>query len=437
MSQRPWGRVLAGLLAGTTALAGCSLAGASGDGPRVVRVWSHGGTPEETRTLAAQVAAFNEGQDDVRVRLRTVPEGDYSDEVQAAAAAGTLPDVLDLDGPLIASYVYQDHLRPLDDLLPPGTASRLLPSLRSQGTYEGHLYGAATFDSGLGLYADRRALEAAGVDVPRGPDDAWTAEETTSALRALAARDEDGRVLDLKRAYGVGEWLTYGFSPLVWSAGGTLVDPRTGRAGGAMDGPASVRALRTLGGWAPYVDPDPEDTAFVDREVALSWVGHWAYPDYAEALGDDLVVLPLPDLGRGSRTGMGSWTWTVTRGADHPEAAGRFLAHLLDDDEVLRMTAANGAVPGTRGALARSDLYRPGAPLALFGAQLRRTCAPGARTPDCVAVPRPQTPAYPVVTARFARAVDDVLRGADPRRALGRAAAAVDEDVAANDGYGR
>jgi multiple sugar transport system substrate-binding protein len=63
-----------------------------------------------------------------------------------------------------------------------------------------------------------------------------------------------------------------------------------------------------------------------------------------------------------------------------------------------------------------------------------RTCADRAPDRDCVAVLRPRTPGYPVVTAELSRAVADVLSGTDPRTALRTAARAIDADRAANDG---
>lgn len=405
-------------------------------GPVVVEVWAHDGTDAERAVLEAQVAAFNERRADVRVDLRLLPEGDYNDELQAAVARGELPDVAEVDGPLVPGYVYQDVLAPLEDLLPAASLDDQLPSLQAQGTFDGHTWAVGTFDSGLGLYADRRALAAAGIRVPTAAEDAWTADEFSTALRALARRDPDGRVLDVKLNYGPGEWLTYGFAPLVASAGGSLIDPTSLSPEGHLDGAAARRALEALRSWAPYVDPNEDDDAFVTREVALSWVGHWTYHDYAEALGKDLAVLPLPDLGNGSKTGQGSWAWTVTaREGRTQQAAADFLAHLLQDEEVLRMTAANGAVPGDRSALASSDTYAEGGPLALFAEQLLRSCGSAEPGPDCVAVPRPATPGYTALTSQFAQAVSVALRGADPAPALRAATAFVAADLEANDGF--
>jgi multiple sugar transport system substrate-binding protein len=270
---------------------------------------------------------------------------------------------------------------------------------------------------------------------PAATDDAWTADEFSRVLAVLARHDQDHKVLDVKLNYGVGEWLTYGFGPLVASAGGDLLDPTTLQATGHLDGPAAQEALRALAGWSPYVDANEKDDAFTGRRVALSWVGHWAYPDYAEALGDDLLLLPLPDLGQGVKTGQGSWAWAVTGPETAHAAAATFLRFLLRDREVLRMADANGAVPGTRTALAKSTLYQPGGPLRLFAEQLLHSCGDQVPSRSCVAVPRPVTPGYPTLTAGFAAAVAEALAGRDPVPALHAAAQAVDRDVAVNSGF--
>lgn len=424
----------AALLCLPVVLAGCSAE--PGTDVVAIDVWSHDGTDAERAVLEQQVAAFNDNHDDVEVTLRTIAEGDYNDALQAAVASGELPDVAEIDGPLLAGYVYQDAVVPLDDLLTSSVLANQLSSLRSQGSVDDHTYAVGTFDSGLGLYADRRALRAAGIAWPTSVDDVWTAAEFTTALAALAQRDGDGKVLDVKLNYGVGEWLTYGFSPLVASAGGTLIDPETLSPEGHLDSPATVAALETLAAWAPYVDPNANDDAFVSRRAPLSWVGHWMYRDYAAALGEDLLVLPLPDLGNGSKTGQGSWAWTVTAtDAAEQRAAATFLSFLLEDDEVLRMADTNGAVPGNSSALEASALYAPDGPLAVLVDQLERSCGREVPTPSCVAVPRPATPGYAVLSSQFAEAVSAALSGREVGAALRDATAFVQGDLEANDGF--
>ncbi|WP_188113564.1 ABC transporter substrate-binding protein [Nocardioides humilatus] len=433
MSLRPCLLVVGLVAAGLT---GCGSTESEKDRLTRIEVLAHDGTDEERAVLEQQVAAFNEGHDTVEVALTLVAEGDYNDSLQARIARGDAPDLVEVDGPLLASYVYQEVVVPLDGLLTDAVLGDQLPSLQAQGSIAGHRYAVGTFDSGLGLYADRRALRNADVEWSTSPETAWTDEEFTAALGKLASQDSDGLVLDVKENYGTGEWLTYGFAPLVASAGGDLIDPVTLSPRGHLDGSATKAALDTVSAWAPYIDPNEDDAAFTSRRVALSWVGHWTYRDYAAALGEDLLVLPLPDLGHGSKTGQGSWTWTVTSGDDdHQRAAATFLDFLLSDAEVLRMTEANGAVPGMSSALARSSLYAEDGPLELFADQLRRSCGRDTPDKDCLAVPRPLTPGYAVLSSQFAEAMSVALHGGRTDRALDRAADFVDHDLELNGGF--
>jgi multiple sugar transport system substrate-binding protein len=394
--------------------------------PGVLKVWAHSGQEGERDTIKQQAERFDQLNADIRVDLTILPESSYNAQVQAAALANELPDVLEFDGPFLYNYVWQGKLQPLDKLLPRALPDTLLSSVIQQGTFQEQLYSVAMFDSGLALFANRRRLAEAGVRIPASLEDAWSVSEFDQALEALAQKDDDGRVLDLKLNYS-GEWFTYAFSPVLQSAGADLIDRtdyQTSR--GVLDSDAAVSAMSRVQSWiiGHRVDPNLDDAAFVQQRVALSWVGHWEYPRYKNALGDDLLLLPLPDFGRGVRTGQGSWNWGVAAGSDRKEAAIRFLQFLLQPNQVLEMTAANGAVPATREAVDRSELYKPGGPLHLYVEQL-----------SAVAVPRPRTAAYPVITSAFQEAFDDIRNGGDVREALQNAAETIDQDIKDNQDY--
>ncbi len=411
-------------------------AGAACDGEidvDTIEAWAHEGA--EAEAYSQMVDDFNAtvGADlGLTVNLTLVPEGQYTDQVNAAAAAGDLPALLDFDGPNLANLAWSGNIVSLEECIPQDVRDNLLPSIVAGGTYNDNLYSVGSFDSGLGMYAWSSALEGVGARIPTDPADAWSAEETEQILRDLQAAGFD-HPLDIKIWYGTqGEWMTYGFSPITQSAGGDLVDRDTLKADGVLNAPEVVEALTTFQSWAEegLIDTEAaDDTNFTSGAVPLSWVGHWMYNPYKEAVGDDLVVLPLPDFGDGTKTGMGSWAWAITSagaGID-PDAAWAFIEFAISDDSVLKITDVNGAVPSTKSALAQSANYAPGGPLELFVKQLEG--APN------IAVPRPITPGYPTVTSEFWGAMDEILLGADVQQALDDAAAAIDADVEANEGY--
>jgi multiple sugar transport system substrate-binding protein len=145
--------------------------------------------------------------------------------------------------------------------------------------------------------------------------------------------------------------------------------------------------------------------------------------------------MPLPDFGNGPKTGQGSWGWGIGAGSQNGAAAGAFLDYLLNDTNVAAMTEANGAPPATETALAKSELYGDGGPLQLFADQLASSCEDDDVTPSCVAVTRPVSAGYPVVTSEFSEALNSIYGGADPASALSGAARAIDQDFSDNNGY--
>jgi multiple sugar transport system substrate-binding protein len=395
-----------------------------------VEVWFHSGKGEERDALNAQVEAFNNSQDEIMIDAVQLPEGSYNEQVQAAALAGDLPCLLDFDGPFLYNYAWSGYLMPLDDYVSDDVKNDFLPSIIDQGTYAGNLYSLGTFDSGLSIWANKAYLEKAGVRIPTGLDDAWDKAEFMDALEKLQALDEVEYAIDFKMNYGQGEWYTYGFSPIMQSFGGDLINRSDYQnADGVMNGPEAVEAMTFFQelfqkGYA-IAEPAGDDDFYGKKSTALSFVGHWMWGPHSEGLGEDLVLLPMPKFGDKAVTGMGSWNWGLTSSCPNPDGAWKFLEFLISPDEILRMTNANGAVPARKSAIAKSELYMEGGPLNIFVQQLE----------GGVAVPRPATPAYPVITNAYAEAVQNIVAGADVKEQLDDAVKKIDQDIEDNQGY--
>ena len=430
------GMAAAAVVAATATLAtGCFGGGggtSAGDGTGEIAVWALQGQDGENAALQAAVDGFNESQDEITASLRLIASDTYTTTV-TSTPKDQLPDVLQIDGPTLASYVYNGKVSPIGDYVSAETVDNATDGSIAEGTVNGDLYALAQFDSAMGLYGNKAMLDAAGVTYPTSIEEAWTADEFAAALKSLSDSSSSGKALDLNEAGLAGEWGTYAFAPSVWSAGGNLLMDNT--AVGALDSPESVEALTAVASWKPFVDSNADSNAFPEGRVALGIGGHWNYPAYSEALGDDLLVMPLPDFGTGAKAGAGSLTWGIGGGTDNGAAAGAFLDYLLNDDNVAAMTQANGAPPATESALAADALYKEGGPLALFGEQLANACPSEDITDTCVAVYRPVTAGYPTVTSQFSSALSAIWGGADPAETLSKAATSIDQNFADNDGY--
>jgi multiple sugar transport system substrate-binding protein len=397
--------------------------------PKTISVATHEeANSPEFDVLKKAAETFNHRQRKYRVEIASAAAVglNYESWVHREAAAGTLPCLLEFDGPSMAAFAWPQYLLPIERFVPPELLRDLLPSIVAQGTYQGLLYSLGQFDSGVGLWGNRRYLRAAGVRIAtlKAP---WSLAEFEQALARLSALDSVDYAISFGLAGG-GEFYSYAYSPILQSFGGDLIDRRHYRtARGVLDGPQSVEAMRRFQSWFQkgWALPDfdrPYD--FQNGKSALSWSGHWGYRLYHKALGKDLVWMPLPDFGRGIKTGMGSWSWGITSTCQAPAGAWAFLAYLLSPRVIVRMTNVNNGIPAHRSALVQSPLYGPHGPLRFFVPQL-----------EMGGVSRPITPAYGTISRAFTEAVTRIVTGDDVQSSLSKAADTIDQTIAAHRGY--
>ena len=132
-----------------------------------IEVWVHEGSEADAYVaLVEQFNATTGAELGLTVQLTQIPEAGYTDAVNAAAAAGDLPDVIDFDGPVLANFAWGGNIVALDDCISADLKDNLLPSIVEAGTYEGNLYSVGTFDSGLGMWAWKSALNEVGARIP-------------------------------------------------------------------------------------------------------------------------------------------------------------------------------------------------------------------------------------------------------------------------------
>jgi multiple sugar transport system substrate-binding protein len=396
---------------------------------RVITVWVHSPVGSaEFETVQQAARAFNSKRNGVQVDIFPSAFAHYEDRVKSAAATGTLPCLLQFDGPFLAEFAWPGYLQPIDHFVSRELRNDLLPTVVAQGTYNGRLYSLAQYESGLGLWANRRYLQAAHVRIPTVAAP-WTLAEFEEALTKLARVNGVDYPLDLAFQGIRNEFASYGYGPILQGFGGDLIDrPRFRSAEGVLDGPRSIEALKRIQywlakGWTRLVLDRYDD--FARGRTALSWGGHWRYPQFRAALGPDLMLLPLPNFGAGLKTGVGSWVYGITNTCQDPAGAWAFLAHLLSTREILRATDANGALPARRSALAQSPLYRNRGPLHVYVEQLEAGAG----------VLRPDTPAYGTITRSFSHAMAAIVSGGSVQDALTEAARTIDQEISRNRGY--
>lgn len=414
-------RAVAALLA-TSCLAGTASAQTE------LSLWYHGaGNEVERGVLEGIVNDFNASQGDWKVVIEQFPQAAYNDSVTAAALSGELPDILDVDGPIMPNWAWAGYLAPLT--IDPAKLEGFLPGVI--GRWNDEVYSVGFWDAALAMFARKSVLEENGIRIPT-LDAPWTKDEFDEILAKLKETGTYEYPLNIGMA-DKGEWYPYAYLPFLQSFGGDLVN-RDGyeTAEGVLNGDAAIewgewfQAL-VEDGMVPGTSQSLADhqNGFAEGKYALNWTGNWLALSSLDKFGDDLLFLPAPDFGHGPKIGAASWQFAVSAKSAHQDGANAFIDFALQDKYFTAFSDGIGLIPPTRSAAEASRYYAPGQPMEVFY-DLSETQG----------TLRPVTPGYVVESKVFQKAVADIADGADVATVLDTAVDEIDADIANNKGYG-
>ncbi len=391
-------------------------------------LWYHGAGNDEERAVILQVIEdFNASQDQWAVDIEDFPQATYNESIVAAALAGDLPDIIDMDGPVMPNWAWAEYLQPL--VLSAGALDGFLPG--AIGEWDGEFYSVGLWDAAKAIYARRSVLEDNGIRIPT-LEEPWTGEEFDAALETLQATGDFEFAFDPGMNW-TGEWYPYAFSPFLQSFGGDIIDRSTMlTAEGVLNGEEAI----AFGEWwqslfeedfSPGTSQDAadRDNGFIDGKYALQWNGNWAAVPALDAYGDDMLFLPAPDFGHGPKIGAGSWQFGISADSEHADGANAFIEFAIQPKYSAAFSDVLGLAPTTLEAAALTENYAPGGPLEVFFG-----------LSQVQALIRPPTPAYLSAALTFEKAMADIANGADVINALDAAVDEIDADIEANGGYG-
>ena len=411
------------------ALATATMLAGTASAQTELSLWYHGaGATNAEADLGNQlVEEFNASQSDWVVSLESFPQLAYNDAVGAAALAGNLPDILDVDGPVMPNWAWAGYMQPLG--IDEAKLEGFLPG--TIGRWNGEVYSVGLWDAAKAMTTRRSTLEKYGIRIPT-LDSPWTLDEFNDALATIQASGDFEHALDLGMAWK-GEWYPYAFSPFLQSFGGDIVDRETYQtAEGVLNGDEAIAFgewWQSLfeNGYVPGTSQDPaaRETGLLEGNYAISWNGNWAAPPVAEKFGDDALFLPAPDFGNGPVIGAASWQFGVSATSEHPEGARAFIEFALTDRWFSAFSDGTGLIPPTASAADDTKFYADGEALEVFYS-----------LSEGQALVRPVTPGYIVQAKVFEKALSDIANGADVADALDAAVDEIEEDIAANQGYG-
>ena len=171
-------------------------------------------------------------------------------------------------------------------------------------------------------------------------------------------------------------------------------------------------------------DGADRETGFLDGKYAMQWNGNWAAIAPLEKFGDDMLFLPAPDFGQGSKIGAASWQFGISSNSKHKDGATSFIEFAIQDKYLAAFSDGIGLIPPTPASARLSEKYRPGGPLEVFFDLSKQQ-----------ATLRAVTPAYIVAGPIFEKAMADIANGADVADTLDAAADEINADIEKNKGY--
>ncbi|PSW08519.1 ABC transporter substrate-binding protein [Photobacterium rosenbergii] len=416
--------------AGKSIIAICAVPGLLADAfasgqPKEITLWRHQTGTSEMRASADQVARFNQSQQQWKVVVESLPQASYTESITAAALARQLPCILGVDQPTVPNFAWSGFLQPLFPLLAPSTYQGL--SVGGRGMYQNQLYSVGPFDVALTLFTRYSILERFQIRVP-SLSSPWTKEEFDSALQKLKASGEFSYPLDINAAWG-DEWPSYGWAPLMQSFGADLIDRATYvEAEGILNSPEAVEFADWLSQLVEFgmIDRRPADSqGFINGRTAIHYTGSWSVRDYQQAFGEDLAILPVPDMGQGPVIGGGSWQWAITTSCKVPDGAAAFIDFVMQPEEIALFSKTTGFIPTKSSAAELTANYNIEGQWRVFYEFTKR-----------YTVNRPATPAYAIISASFAKAMRDTLDGGEPQEELDMAVDNIERSIYNNRGFG-
>lgn len=284
----------------------------------------------------------------IKIELLSNPYADTKTQIAAGAAAGTMADVVGLDGSWVYDFAKQGSISNLTKLMEKDGYD--VSQLSDQIKYEGNTYMIPVVNFAYPLYVNMDILKKAGVEkVPT----TWT--EFMDACEKITSKT-DAAAYAIPLSSEAPNGIQNQFMSWVWASGGSMLNE--GKPG--LKGNETVKAVTDLfkemsekGYLAKGVNAMKEQDmvnefqngrlAFmVDRISHLTLIKEEA-PD----LNFDYAPMPVKD-GYAEKSGLdvANWGIGIASNCEHQEEAMKFVEYLMSPEVNAELAQLANAFPG-------------------------------------------------------------------------------------------
>jgi len=297
--------------------------------------------------LQKVVEDFEKENSDIKVNLQIVGWDVLEQKVNTMVSTNQTPDILNLNH--YAAYAGDDLLLPLDEVISPELKAKFYESFYQAGELDGTAYGLPLLASIRGLYYNKELFEQAGISEP---------PKTWEELRETAKTIKEKTGVD---GFGVPMTTFEGqayFSYFIWGNGGDW--KRDGKW--VLNSPENVEGLQFL---ADLVQKDkvtnPQPTAInrdeLQKVFGAGKVGMMITANFlptilkkdAPNLQYGVAPIPINEGKEPFNLGVEDFLM-VFKSTKHPDAVGKFLDFLYDDQRYEEFMKTEGMLPATKAA---------------------------------------------------------------------------------------
>jgi multiple sugar transport system substrate-binding protein len=370
--QRRWVVALAVASTAVLGLSACSTAGnqpqssqSPGSAEKVTITW---GTTGNESLLAAEgkiIAAFQQANPDITVKLEATNFADYDTKMTTALRSGQGPDVFRVNHPNVQAWTNAGYLA---DLTQPMTdnnidTSKFIPGLLDIGKVNGKQYTMPIDTDCRAFWFNPKLLVKAGITDGSGkakPPSTW--DELVADVAKFKGSGTYGYVYRTDSDYAMAYEAV---GPYLKTAGGKILTDDAQPKAVAADDPNTVAAVTLLqrinatGAVPPGEANMSEQTSenlFANGKVAMMTAGPWAKDAILKTnpklkYGTDyiLTTIPTPQAGGTSASASGGWQIGLNAKSKNAAAAAKFLAFFEQPDNLVTLASSNSFPPLTDG----------------------------------------------------------------------------------------
>lgn len=284
----------------------------------------------------------------INIELLSNPYADTKTQIAAGAAAGTMADVVGLDGSWVYDFAKQGAISNLTDLMKEDGYDDT--QLSDQIKYEGNTYMIPVVNFAYPLYVNMDILEAAGVEaVPT----TWS--EFLAACEKIKA-NTDAAAYAIPLSSEAPNGIQNQFSTWVWASGGTLLED--GKP--ALEGNATVAEVVELfkemndkgylSAGANAMKEQDMVNEFQNGRLAfmVDGISHLTLiKEEAPDLNFDYAPMPVKDGYEGeSGLDVANWGIGIASNCEHQKEAMQFVEYLMSPEVNAELAQLANAFPG-------------------------------------------------------------------------------------------